>query len=143
MWRCRGRVTQLDALRHSMLGCAHTALAGGDQQRKRPHMSETKTLYLDLVPTAQENITGAVERLENIGLAAAGAARHAVDPYIEAVRSTRRYLSVDHTQVLDATVGYVAKLAEQQRGFLAELGDVILGKPGAQRPAKPRSSAAA
>lgn len=106
-------------------------------------MSETKTLYLDVVPTAQESITAAVERIENVGLAAAGAARHLVDPYIDAVRATRRYLSVDHTQLADATVGYAGKLAEQQQKFLTELGDVLLGKSSAHRAAKPRTSAAA
>jgi hypothetical protein len=106
-------------------------------------MSETKTLYLDLVPSTQENLTAAVERLENVGLAAAGAARHLVEPYIEAVRSTQRYLSLDHGQLVDATVGYVGKLAEQQRGFLNELGDVLLGKAGAHRPAKQRSGSSA
>ena len=106
-------------------------------------MSESKTLFLDLVPSAQESITAAVERLEHVGLAAAGAARHLVDPYLEAVRSTRRYLSVDHTQLVDATVGYAGRLAERQRGFLTELGDTLLGRNGVHRPAKSRASAAA
>ena len=105
-------------------------------------MSETKTLYLDLVPTTQDSISSAVEKIENVGLAAAGAARHLVEPFIEAVQSTRRYLTVDHTQLVDATVGYAGKFAEQQQKFLAELGDVLVGKQGAHRPAK-RSSAAA
>jgi hypothetical protein len=105
-------------------------------------MSETKTLYLDLVPTTQDSISSAVEKIENVGLAAAGAARHLVEPFIEAVQSTRRYLSVDHTQLVDATVGYAGKFAEQQQKFLSELGDVLVGKQGAHRPAK-RSSAAA
>jgi hypothetical protein len=105
-------------------------------------MSETKTLYLDLVPTTQDSISSAVEKIENVGLAAAGAARHLVEPFIEAVQSTRRYLSVDHTELVDATVGYAGKFAEQQQKFLSELGDVLVGKQGAHRPAK-RSSAAA
>ena len=105
-------------------------------------MSDTKTLYLDLVPTTQDSISSAVEKIENVGLAAAGAARHLVEPFIEAVQSTRRYLSVDHTQLVDATVGYTGKFAEQQQKFLSELGDVLVGKQGAHRPAK-RSSAAA
>lgn len=105
-------------------------------------MSETKTLYLDLVPTTQDSISSAVEKIENVGLAAAGAARHLVEPFIEAVQSTRRYLTVDHTQLVDATVGYAGKFAEQQQKFLSELGDVLVGKQGAHRPAK-RSSAAA
>jgi hypothetical protein len=106
-------------------------------------MSESKTLYLDLVPSAQENLTAAVERLENVGLAAAGAARHLVEPYIEAVRSTQRYLTVEHTQLVDATAGYVSKFADQQRGFLNELGDVLLGKAGAHRQTKSRSGSSA
>ena len=106
-------------------------------------MSETKTLYLDLVPSTQESISTAVERIESVGLSAAGVARHLVEPYLDAVQSTRRYLSFDHTQVVDATVGYAGKLAEQQQKFLSELGDVLLGKQGSHRPAKPRSSAAA
>jgi hypothetical protein len=105
-------------------------------------MSETKTLYLDLVPTTQDSISSAVEKLENVGVAAAGAARHLVEPFIEAVQSTRRYLTVDHTQLVDATVGYAGKFAEQQQKFLSELGDVLVGKQGAHRPAK-RTSAAA
>ena len=105
-------------------------------------MSETKTLYLDLVPTTQDSISSAVEKIEYVGLAAAGAARHLVEPFIEAVQSTRRYLTVDHTQLVDATVGYAGKLAEQQQKFLSELGDVLVGRQGAHRPAK-RSSAAA
>ena len=105
-------------------------------------MSETKTLYLDLVPTTQDSISSAMEKIENVGLAAAGAARHLVEPFIEAVQSTRRYLTVDHTQLVDATVGYAGKFAEQQQKFLSELGDVLVGKQGAHRPAK-RSSAAA
>jgi hypothetical protein len=107
-------------------------------------MSETKTLYLDLVPTSQEHLTAAVERLEGIGLAAAGAVRHLVDPYLDAFGATRKYLGVDHTQVVDATVGYAGRLAEQQRQFLTELGDALLGKsPARHGGAKPRSSAAA
>ena len=105
-------------------------------------MSETKTLYLDLVPSTQESITTAVEKIESVGLTAAGVARHLVEPYLDAVQSTRRYLSVDHTQLVDATVGYAGKFAEQQQKFLSELGDVLVGKQGAHRPAK-RSSAAA
>jgi hypothetical protein len=105
-------------------------------------MSETKTLYLDLVPTTQDSISSAVEKIENVGVAAAGAARHLVEPFIEAVQSTRRYLTVDHTQLVDATVGYAGKFAEQQQKFLSELGDVLVGKQGAHRPAK-RTSAAA
>ena len=106
-------------------------------------MSETKTLYLDLVPSTQESVSVAVEKIESVGLAAASAARHLVEPYLEAVQSTRKYLSVDHTQVVDATVGYAGRFAEQQQKFLSELGDVLLGKQGAHRTAKPRSSAAA
>ena len=83
-----------------------------------------------------------MEKIENVGLAAAGAARHLVEPFIEAVQSTRRYLTVDHTQLVDATVGYAGKFAEQQQKFLSELGDVLVGQQGAHRPAK-RSSAAA
>jgi hypothetical protein len=105
-------------------------------------MSETKTLYLDVVPSTQESLTAAVERLENAGLTVAGAARHLVEPYIDAVSSTRRYLGVDHTQLVDATVGFAGKVVEQQRGFLVELGDVLLGKAPARHP-KARSSAAA
>ncbi len=106
-------------------------------------MAETKTLYLDLVPGAQENITVALDRLESVGLSAAGAVRHIVEPYITAVRNTGEYLSVDHTQVLDATVGFASKLLDRQRAYLTELGDVLSGKPSAQRGAKPRSSSAA
>ena len=105
-------------------------------------MSETKTLYLDLVPTTQDGISSAVEKIENVGLAAGGAARHLVEPFVEAVQSTRRYLTVDHTQLVDATVGYAGRFAEQQQKFLSELGDVLVGRQGAHRPAK-RSSAAA
>jgi len=105
-------------------------------------MSETKTLYLDLVPTAQEGVSQAVERLDGVVLAAAGAARHVVEPYVNAVRSTVRYLSVDHAQLADATVGFASKMADQQRGFLVELGDVLGGKAGSHRSSK-RSSAAA
>jgi hypothetical protein len=106
-------------------------------------MSETKTLYLDLVPSTQENLSVTVERIESVGLAAAAAARHLAEPFVDAVQSTRRYLSVDHTQLVDATVGYAGRFAEQQQKFLAELGDVVLGKQGSHRTARPRSSAAA
>ncbi|TMD08156.1 MAG: hypothetical protein E6I76_13120 [Chloroflexi bacterium] len=106
-------------------------------------MSETKTLYLDLVPSTQESITTAVEKIESVGLTAAGVARDLVEPYLDAVQSTRRYLTFDHTQLVDATVGYAGKLAEQQQRFFSELGDVLLGKRGSHRPAKPRTSAAA
>ena len=104
-------------------------------------MSETKTLYLDLVPSTQESVSVAVEKIESVGLAAAGAARHVVEPFIDALQSTRRYLSVDHTQLVDATVGYAGRFAEQQQTFLSELGDVVLGKHAAHRPAKARSAA--
>jgi len=105
-------------------------------------MSENKTLFLDVVPSSQENLTAAIERVENIALSAAGAARHLVEPVLDAVDSTRKYLKLDHTQVVDATVGYAAKLADQQRGFLNDLGDTLLGKP-APRQNKSRSTAAA
>lgn len=106
-------------------------------------MSESKTLYLDLVPTTQEHLTAAIERVEGIGLAAAGAVRHLVDPYLDAFGATRRYLGVEHTQVLDATVGYAGRLAEQQRQFLTELGDVVLGRTASHRSTKQRSNSAA
>lgn len=106
-------------------------------------MSESKTLYLDLVPSTQEHLTAAIERVEGIGLAAAGAVRHLVDPYLDAFGATRRYLGVEHAQVLDATVGYAGRLAEQQRQFLTELGDVVLGRSTSHRNSKQRGSAAA
>jgi hypothetical protein len=106
-------------------------------------MSETKTLYLDLVPTAQDSLTAAVDRLDSIGLAGAGAVRQVVEPYLSAVRSTARYLSVDHGQVLEATLGLASKLVDQQRAYLVELGDVLTGKAAAPRSGRARSTGAA
>ena len=68
-------------------------------------MAETKTLYLDLVPSAQDNLTAAIERVESVGLSAAGAARHVVEPYINAVRGTVEYLGTDHNQLLELDPG--------------------------------------
>ena len=84
-----------------------------------------------------------MDRVESVALSAASAARHMVEPYITAVRSTGNYLSVDHTQVLDATMGFTSKLVDQRRAFLNELGDLLRGKPATQRPAKARSNSAA
>ena len=105
-------------------------------------MSESKTLYLDVVPATQESLSTAVDRLEVAGLAAVAAVRHLVEPYVAAVRATGRYLRLDHGQLADGTVGFASRYAEQRRAFLVELGDVVAGK-NVGRSGKHRSTSAA